>query len=337
MREPSKLRSAIKYLAYRLITPVKADRLRNLYNIKDKYIYNKKLARKVLELVEERNTDLPVSDDIGLLKKLHELFSTINLSKCYELNNMLNAARNRYRYLLSFNIDLVGKDIVDFGAGHGENLMLVNEFNLNSCTGYDFSDKNFNKHKDDLEPEVLNAIEFKTADLVTDDIGRENCDIIMSFSAFEHFADPGEVLSRCYQALRPGGYLYAEFAAFNAPFATHRKIYSGVPYAQNIFKDKVAYEFFYKKLKINDEVNRYTNEKIIDGNPYPEVNRWKIEDYEKVFLDREHWDIVNYTKVYNYQYDWFVKIFSKEFDGLSKDDVYADYLKFLIRKNPAVS
>ena len=306
MKQTSEIRSRIKHLIYRLIKPKFVDKFRNLYNLKDRFIYDKKLERDVKDLIESRRKIIPLSEDLDLLKGLHKLFPTYDLSKNYKLRNLLASARSRLKYLESFGVELKGKNLVDFGAGHGENLMMVKEFHLDSCTGYDFSADRFNDHKKDLSPEVLDAIEFKTLDLVVEDIGYENCDVILSFSAFEHFSDPSEVLSRCYNALRPGGILYAEFAAYNAPFATHRKLFSGIPYVQNIFTDEVAFKFFYSELKINEGVNRYTNEQIVDGNPFPEVNRWKISDYEEVFLDEEKWGIVNYTKVFNYQYQWFV-------------------------------
>jgi len=52
----------------------------------------------------------------------------------------------------------------------------------------------------------------------------------------------------------------------------------------------------------------------------------------KFFLDEDDWEIINYTKVYNYQYQWLVSLFENEMCGLSTDDLYADYLKFVIRK-----
>ena len=332
MKQVNVFRTKIKFLVYKLFKPRFADELRNFYNLKDKFFYSKDLKKKVQKLILARNKDVPIAYDLSLLQGLHKLFPTYNLATNYKLKNLLASSRNRLKYLKSFGIDLKGKDLVDFGAGHGENLMIVKEFDLKSCTGYDFSDDRFREHKKDLSPDVLSSIEFKTLDLVVENIGNDNCDIILSFSAFEHFADPAEVLKRCYSALRPGGILYAEFAAYNAPFATHRKIYSGVPYVQNIFDDKTAYEFFYNDLKINEGINRYTNEKIKDGNPFPEVNRWKISDYEKVFLDENDWEIINYTKVYNYQFQWLVGLFKNEMSELSSDDLYADYLKFVIRK-----
>lgn len=332
MKQTSEFRSKIKHIIYSFLKPKYADELRNFYGLTDKFIYDKTLEKKVKDLIASRNKDVPLSEDLGLLKGLHKLFPRYDLANNYKLPNLLVASRSRLKYLASFGVDLQGKDLVDFGAGHGENLMIVKDFDLKSCTGYDFSDDRFNEHKKNLSPEVLAAIEFKTLDLVVENIGYNNCDIILSFSAFEHFSDPGEVLNRCYNALRSGGVLYAEFAAYNAPFATHRKIFSGVPYVQNIFNDEIAYEFFYGDLKINEGVNRYTNEKIVDGNPFPEVNRWKISDYEAVFLEEEKWEIINYTKVFNYQYQWFLNLFKSETSQLSNDDLHADYLKFILRK-----
>ncbi len=332
MKQTSEFRSKIKHVIYRCIKPKFADKLRNLYNLKDKFLYDKNLEMNVKDLLKFRKQSVPLANDLNLLKELHKLFPTYDLANNYKLGNLLASSRSRLKYLASFGVSLKGKDLVDFGAGHGENLMIVKEFDLKSCTGYDFNDDRFNEHKNKLSPEVLAAIEFKTLDLVVEHIGYHNCDVILSFSAFEHFADPGEVLDRCYNALRAGGVLYAEFAAYNAPFATHRKLFSGVPYVQNIFKDEVAYEFFYTDLKINEGVNRYTNEKIVDGNPFPEVNRWKIQDYEKVFLDEKKWDIINYSKVFNYQYQWFVNLFRSEITELTNDDLHADYLKFVLRK-----
>ena len=332
MKQTSEIRSRIKALIYWLFKPTLVDKIRNLWNLKDKIFYDKKLDKSVKSLVAERDTSTPIENDINLLRKLHKLFPTYNLADNYRLKNLLRSARGRLRYLESLGVELQGKDLVDFGAGHGENLMIVNEFKLNSCVGYDFNDDRFNEHKKNLSQEILNSIRYETLDLVVENIGSNNCDIVLSFSAFEHFADPGEVLKRCYDALRPGGILYAEFAAFNAPFATHRKIFSGVPYVQNIFSEKTAFEFFYNDLKINEGINRYTREKITDGNPFPEVNRWQIKDYEKVFLDENYWDVINYTKVINYQYHWLAKIFKGQMSNLSNDDLYADYLKFVLKK-----
>ena len=326
------LRTRLKNIAYSILTPSVVDSLKNIYSNKDKYFYDKKKAKTIRELVDNRRNITNTADDIFLLKELHKYFNTINIKQHYELSNLLRVARRRYKNLISRNIDVKGKDVADFGAGHGENLMMAGEFQLNSATGLDYSDINFKSHINQIDPETFSKINFITLDLTKDDIGTEQYDIILSFSAFEHFQQPEVVIERCYKALRKGGLLYTEFAAFHAQYAIHRKIYTGVPYIQNIFHEDVAYDFFYKVLKINDEINRYTGVKISGRNPYPEINRWTQSDFENLLLDATKWRLVDYTKVYNYKFAWFVDIFKEQMERLSHDDIYVNQLKFIIEK-----
>jgi SAM-dependent methyltransferase len=279
------LRTRLKDIAYSILTPSVTDSFRNIYSKKDKFFYDKKKANTIRELVDNRRNITNTADDIILLKELHKYFNTINLKSYYEPSNLLRVARRRYKNLISKKIDVKGKDVADFGAGHGENLMMASEFQLNSATGLDYSDINYNSHINEIDPEAFSKIKFITLDLTKDNIGTDQYDIILSFNAFEHFQNPEVVIEGCYKALKKRGILYTEFAAFHAPYAIHRKIYTGVPYIQNIFSDDVAYDFFYKVLKINEEINRYTGVKISDRNPYPEINRWTQADFENLLLE----------------------------------------------------
>ncbi len=330
MKQTSNLRLRLKYLISLGIPVSYIDRIRNILSIRHKFLFDKKLQKRVLLLL--KNHEKPYSNNLELLKKLNQEFQTINNIKNYTFDNLTLSAKHRFNYLKSKGLDFNNKKIADFGSGHGENLFLSKELGFSQAVGLDFSDKDFLPHEKDLPRESFQAIEFKTLDLVNDPLDIADFDLITSCSAFEHFHDPGKVLDKCYNGLKKGGYLYAEFAAFNSPYATHRKIFSGVPHIQNIFNENVSFEFFYNFLEINDGRNRYTNEPITDGNPYPEVNRLLIEDYERIFLDETKWEVVEYTKVYNYQFHWFIKCFSDEFKNRSKDYKYVDYLKFLIKK-----
>ena len=323
----------IKRIFYRIFGQKISDQLRNIFNYKDIFFYDKKLASKVTSLLSENNKrNLNGEYDLEFLIQIDKLFTKIDLSENYVFKNLLQSARDRYKFLQSSGVNLNGMNICDFGAGHGESLLVANEFNIKKATGYDFSNDRFLNYQVNLNEIQKKTVEYKTLDLVNDAIGSNDTDIVMSFSAFEHFENPGDVLKKVYDKLKKGGYLYAEFAAFNSPYAIHRKKFSGVPHIQNIFSEKVAYEFFYKHLKINDEINRYTKVKIKDGNPFPEVNRWQIKDYEKIFLDKEKWKVINYTKNYNYKYRWLIKIFENKFKHYSFDMKYVDYFKFLLKK-----
>ena len=85
-------------------------------------------------------------------------------------------------------------------------------------------------------------------------------------------------------------------------------------------------------MKINNEINRYTKKKITNGDAYPEVNRWPLDKYEKIFLDKNRWNIINYTKNYNFKYHWLINIFKEKFQKQTFDMKYVDYFKFLIQK-----
>ena len=50
--------------------------------------------------------------------------------------------------------------------------------------------------------------------------------------------------------------LYADFATFGAPYAIHRKIFTGIPYIQAFVPDHVAFEFFYNHLGVNEGLDR---------------------------------------------------------------------------------
>ena len=329
MKQASNLRSKIKFLIYRFFSPRIVDNIRNLLSLRHRFFYRNKDSKNISELIS--NSKVPINRDLNLLKELHKYFKKIDLKENYKFENLLLSAKNRYNFLEKNGLNLKGANLADFGAGHGENLFLCKEYNLSRAVGLDFSDKDFLPHKNDLRNDVFQFIEFKTLDLVNEDLGIKDFDVITSFSAFEHFHDPKEVLLKCYKSLKPGGYLYAEFAAFNSPYAIHRKKFSGVPHIQNIFDEDIAFEFFYDFLKINDKVNRYTNEPITNGDPYPEVNRYLIPDYEKIFLDQNLWEVISYTKIQNYQYHWFIKLFEDSFKNKDNEYKYVDYLKFSIR------
>ncbi len=323
----------IKRIFYRILGQKFSDKLRNFYNLKDFFVYDKKLASKVNSLFLNNQSRNPAGDyDLEFLIQLDKLFNKIDLSENYILNNLIQSARDRYQFLETSGVKLDGATVCDLGAGHGENLIVANEFNLKKAIGFDYSDDRFSNYVPNLNNQQRNIIEFKVIDLVNDDLGSNDIDIVMSFSAFEHFEEPGYVLDKVYNKIKKGGYLYAEFAAFNSPYAIHRKKFSGVPHIQNIFSEEIAYEFFYSHLKINSGINRYTKEKITNGDPYPEVNRWLIPDYERIFLDNNKWNVINYTKKYNYKYHWLMTIFKDKFQDKSYDAKYVDYFKFLLQK-----
>jgi SAM-dependent methyltransferase len=66
----------------------------------------------------------------------------------------------------------------------------------------------------------------------------DSVDLVYSFAAFEHFADPGGVLDEAWRVLRRGGYLYLLFGpVYTSPYGLHAYRDIPVPYCQYLLAE----------------------------------------------------------------------------------------------------
>jgi SAM-dependent methyltransferase len=64
-------------------------------------------------------------------------------------------------------------------------------------------------------------------------------DLVYSFAAFEHFADPHGVVDEAWRVLRPGGHLYLLFGpVYTSPYGLHAYRQIPVPYCQYLFTEE---------------------------------------------------------------------------------------------------
>ncbi len=69
-------------------------------------------------------------------------------------------------------------------------------------------------------------------------LGSCTVDLVYSFAAFEHFADPHGVVNEAWRVLRPGGHLYLMFGpVYTSPYGLHAYRQIPVPYCQYLFTD----------------------------------------------------------------------------------------------------
>ena len=67
---------------------------------------------------------------------------------------------------------------------------------------------------------------------------RATIDLVYSFAAFEHFADPRAVVAESWRVLRPGGYLFLMFGpVYTSPYGLHAYRQIPVPYCQYLFQE----------------------------------------------------------------------------------------------------
>lgn len=97
-------------------------------------------------------------------------------------------------------------------------------------------------------------------------------DLVYSFAAFEHFADPSAVMAESGRVLRPGGYLFLLFGpVYPSPYGLHAYRQIPVPYCQYLFTE--------------DDLRAYA---ASEGLPtsWPYVNRVTVTEYRQLWANQ---------------------------------------------------
>jgi ubiquinone/menaquinone biosynthesis C-methylase UbiE len=163
-----------------------------------------------------------------------------------------------YQKLLSHNINLKGKSLLDMGAGPGENLLFAGDYGVKEAVGIDYSAERYHNfikaNLDKLNEKNLSIISYVEEDVHKQVFEDNSFDIILSSNSFEHFQDPKKVLFNIYKLCNQGGYVYIKFGPlFNSPMGAHRFGLTGVPYIQNIFPNEIVFKFI--ETQIQDIAN----------------------------------------------------------------------------------
>ncbi|PWT75181.1 MAG: hypothetical protein C5B60_05700 [Chloroflexi bacterium] len=169
-----------------------------------------------------------------------------NLPEWYVQREPLQRARMEYEdergpkgfhAFFAGRLNVVGKDVLDFGCGYGGRTVRYKELGARSVTGTE------------IVPEmVIEAQEFarlKGADirvlLTPEDqpvpLPDDSFDVICCYDVLEHVRSPKRAISECWRLLKPGGVLYAVFPPFHHP--THGSHLDGYisrsPFANLLF------------------------------------------------------------------------------------------------------
>ena len=112
-------------------------------------------------------------------------------------------------------------------------------------------------------------------------------DFVYSFDAFEHFPDPGAVLSEAIRVTRDGGTIFIDFGPlYNSPYGLHAYKSVPVPYCQFLFAP--------------EQLNAFTTRHSVPAIDFDQVNRWSLAQFRSLWRPgRSHlvpqWCFENYT------------------------------------------
>jgi len=156
------------------------------------------------------------------------------------------------------------KNVLELGCGTGACSRLLSQNYRIHTTGVDQvlpQPETMNKTK------FLDFIVMDAQDLKFDD---QSFDLIFSFDAFEHIANPEKALKEAHRVLRPGGYLYLYFGPlFPSSLGLHLYNRIKIPYCQFLFRP--------------EDLNKYLSIKNRGSLDKSFCNGWSILDFRNLF------------------------------------------------------
>jgi SAM-dependent methyltransferase len=151
--------------------------------------------------------------------------------------DMPTTSRLELQFGSSLLSELNGKTVIDFGCGDGRDAVAL-ALAVPDCRiiGLDIQQKHLDKARAravqaGVEGRCLFAMQTT-----------ERADLILSFDAFEHFADPLAILGHMNELLKPDGEVLASFGpTWLHPYGGH--LFSVFPWAHLVFSERALIEW----------------------------------------------------------------------------------------------
>lgn len=126
---------------------------------------------------------------------------------------------------------IAGKVVIDFGCGEGADAIEMAQRGAKRVIGIDIREDILQAARE----KALNEGVQETCTFISST--NETADIVVSVDAFEHFADPAEILCIMSTLLNPGGELLVSFGpTWHHPLGGH--LFSVFPWAHLIFSEQ---------------------------------------------------------------------------------------------------
>lgn len=146
--------------------------------------------------------------------------------------------RTRRVYGDLFTNAIKDRTFLDIGCGLGDQVIAAAEQGAKLAVGLDIVDVNLRMAAARAaERGVTDRVRFTTNTLEA--FGTDWADVALSQNSFEHFDDPGAILSQAYRALKPGGQFFVTFGpSWWHPFGVHHMFMIRLPWAHVVFSEQ---------------------------------------------------------------------------------------------------
>jgi SAM-dependent methyltransferase len=155
---------------------------------------------------------------------------------------------------------------LDIGCGTGEMTVALAKLGCRHVTGLDYVPRNIETCRANASIEgVSNEVQFVCAD-VNEWAPAEKFDVLLSFAAFEHIADPRLCLEKMAGLVAPKGIAIVAFSRlFHTPFGDHMSsfFWLQIPWRGVLFSEKAILRLRQECYRPTDAVTRYQD--IVGG------------------------------------------------------------------------
>jgi SAM-dependent methyltransferase len=146
-------------------------------------------------------------------------------------------------------------------------------------------------------------------------------DVVYTFDAFEHFADPATVLKEVHRVLKPGGVLYASFGPlYHSPHGAHQFLSIDVPYCHLLFRP----------AHLNAAADRLGRRRITRN-----LNYWSLAAFRRLFdAQAERFETISRFEKFNVTHVELVRQYPSCFRAKVEqfDELIVRSMEVLLRK-----
>ena len=185
----------------------------------------------------------------------------------HTLDNALNTLTDVYPRFLAV---IQGKDILDFGCGHGYQVVAMAMKGAKHAVGIDIRERLLETGKRRaIEAGVTHKVSFCST---TEQISPQTFDIVISQNSMEHFVNPGAILETMKCFLKSKGTLMITFGPpWYSPRGSHTHYFTKLPWVNILFSEKTVMHV--RSLYRKDAATRY--EEIEGGLAKMSVGRFE--------------------------------------------------------------
>lgn len=189
----------------------------------------------------------------------------------YTLANALDYARKTIPGLDGL---IAGRRVLDFGCGHGWQAVALWKAGASSVVGVEIMDDRLTHARALAAREGCGGEVVFYRSLPAELNGQ--FDVVISLSAFEHFADPALELQTMRGAVKPGGAVIVSFAEpWLSPHGSHMGFFTKLPWVNVIFSERTVMSV--RSRFRSDGARRY--EEVEQG-----LNRMTISRFERLIF-----------------------------------------------------